>query len=549
MSNDNSFNLITTAWIPLVRSSGSREVVRPADLTLGIETDPFVDIDWPRPDLRCATLEFLIGLLALACPPREIDDWIERWEVPPSVSDLEAALTPLRDAFAFDGDGPRAYQDFEDLAAEPNSVEALLIESPGAQTVRNNAALLVKPGRIGVLSRASAAGALMTLQTMAPAGGAGIRTSLRGGGPLTTLVVPSGRASLWHRLWANVPAGGEAAERASLPRVFPWLVPTRVSGKDGHTTTPVDVDELQMFFGMPRRVRLDFEPNVERVACDLSGEIDDVIVRTYRTRPHGTNYDAWGGRHPLTPHYRSKPGDPVLYPVHGQSGRMGYRQWVAMLYGDAEKTRAPAACVSLFMAQRIWALGPGERDFRLVAAGYDMDNMKARAFVEAETPEIVAPEGDVEGIAEKARGLVKAASVAAVCLNQALKLALYGDGAEVGNDKTPVASARERFWADTNDSFFDVLNAVAAGVADADAVAGEPPYARVWQRVLRTAALSVFDDTAPMSDATSNDVKRVIDGRRFLVGALTGYGKQGKEFLASLKLPLPETKARKSERA
>jgi CRISPR system Cascade subunit CasA len=123
---------------------------------------------------------------------------------------------------------------------------------------------------------------------------------------------------------------------------------------------------------MPRRIRLNFEPNVERLPCDLTGEIDDVIVSTYRTRPHGTNYDAWGGRHPLTPHYR-KANDPVLYPVHGQDGRIGYRQWIAMLYGDSEGRREPATSVSLFVSTRKDDLPSGERSFRLMASGYAMD--------------------------------------------------------------------------------------------------------------------------------------------------------------------------------
>jgi CRISPR system Cascade subunit CasA len=175
-------------------------------------------------------------------------------------------------------------------------------------------------------------------------------------------------------------------------------------------TTPENVDWRQAFFGMPRRIRLDFESNVGRSACDLTGEIDDVIVRSYRTLPHGTSYDAWGGVHPLTPHYRSKAGDPIRYPVHGQEGRFGYRQWVAMLYGAKDGLREPALCVSKFVTHRKDDLPRADRSFRLMAAGYDMDNMKARAFIEAETPDINVPGGNSEAVAEKARDFVAAAN-------------------------------------------------------------------------------------------------------------------------------------------
>jgi hypothetical protein len=60
-----------------------------------------------------------------------------------------------------------------------------LLEAPGVSTEENNAALLVKAGRFEVMSRSAAAIALLTLQTMAPSGGSGHRTSLRGGGPLS----------------------------------------------------------------------------------------------------------------------------------------------------------------------------------------------------------------------------------------------------------------------------------------------------------------------------------------------------------------------------
>ena len=371
-----------------------------------------------------------------------------------------AAFAPFAPVFSFDGEGPRAYQDFEDFATEPTAVEALLIEAPGAATVTKNAALLVKPGRVEVLSRRAAAIALLTLQTMAPAGGAGHRTSVRGGGPLTTLVMPKRPATLWHGLWANVPSGEEPPTAAQLPRIFPWLAPTRLSTKDGRKTTPEDVDWRQAFFGMPRRIRLNFEPNVERLPCDLTGRIDEAIVRAYRTRPHGTNYEVWGNIHPLTPHYR-RPNDPAFYPVHGQKGRIGYRQWVAMLYGTKNRLSVPAACVSLFVSKRKDDLPRSDRSFRLMAAGYTMDNMKALAFMEAETPDITVPEGGIDAVAEKARDFVAAANVVAGALGQAVKISLYGEDADKRiqrlNDTTPLTTARDCFWSDTNDSFLKRL--------------------------------------------------------------------------------------------
>jgi CRISPR system Cascade subunit CasA len=401
-----------------------------------------------------------------------------------------------------------------------------------------------------VLSISTAALALLTLQTMAPSGGAGHRTSLRGGGPLSTLILPKAPSTLWHRLWANVPSSDRPATLEELPRIFPWLGPTRLSDKD-RVTTPDDVDWRQAFFGMPRRIRLNVEPNVDRLPCDLTGEIEDVIVRTYRTLKHGVNYEAWGGVHPLTPHYRAKPTAPVRNPVHGEDGRMGYRQWVAMLYGDKDGLREPAKCVSFFIQDRKDDLPPNERSFRLTAAGYAMDNMKALAFVEAETPDLTIADAE-EQVEQKCKDFVAAANNVAVALGRAVKLARYGEDAGIKIESTPLAVVRDRFWSATNDQFFAILNDLSALAAEA--FVGEA-ISRRWLSVLERAALAIFDDVAPIQDillrnfATKNGTVKnwLVEGRRQLVSMLRGYGPRGVELFKNLQLPVPETKKKRSK--
>jgi hypothetical protein len=154
VQNRRTFNLISAPWIPVIRESGRRDRIQPARLTDEIDTDPIRDLDFPRADFRCAALEFLIGLLTVACPP--CDDWKGRWTSPPSRATLEAAFAPFAAALTFDGEGPRAFQDLEEFSTKPTPVEALLIEAPGAETKKKNAALLVKAGLVEVLSRPAA---------------------------------------------------------------------------------------------------------------------------------------------------------------------------------------------------------------------------------------------------------------------------------------------------------------------------------------------------------------------------------------------------------
>ena len=127
----------------------------------------------------------------------------------------------------------------------------LLIEASGKITGKKNTTIFHKPGRVRVLAPAAAAMAFYPLQTYALTGGSGHFSSLRGGGPLTTLIVPGspradGVLPLWQRVWANVPCSSPL-EPSELAKIFPWRAPTRTSNDD-RLTTPADGQPLQAFW-------------------------------------------------------------------------------------------------------------------------------------------------------------------------------------------------------------------------------------------------------------------------------------------------------------
>ncbi|OYV37142.1 MAG: type I-E CRISPR-associated protein Cse1/CasA, partial [Rhodospirillales bacterium 20-64-7] len=140
------FSLIHDAWLPVRRAVSGPGIIRPAQITENIKDNPVVTIDWPRADFRLANFEFLIGLLATACPARDRREWPELFHAPPTPAALDTAFAPLAFAFELDGDGPRFMQDLEDFSVEPNDIANLLIESPGEQTLKKNADLLNKRG-------------------------------------------------------------------------------------------------------------------------------------------------------------------------------------------------------------------------------------------------------------------------------------------------------------------------------------------------------------------------------------------------------------------
>lgn len=242
-------NLVTDPWIPVRRADGRPDTIRPDQIA-----DPGIAaLDWPRPDLTLACYELLIGLTYLACPPRDEDDWLDG---PPDAARLASGLALLAPAFELLGDGPRFMQDLERLDGAPNAPDMLFIDSAGDSTAKKNADLMVRRHRYDALPPALAAMAVYALQDFAPSGGAGNRTSMRGGGPMVTLVNPP-EPGLWAMIWANVPYGAPLGS-GDLDRL-PWMRPTNVSDQ-GRITVPrgdgTGPPDPEVFFGMPRRLRL-----------------------------------------------------------------------------------------------------------------------------------------------------------------------------------------------------------------------------------------------------------------------------------------------------
>jgi CRISPR system Cascade subunit CasA len=380
---------------------------------------------------------------------------------------------------------------------------------------------------------------LFTFQSWAPAGGAGNLTGLRGGGPLTTLVLPHREISIWRLLWSNVPCGASPAA-ADLSRVFPWLSPT-VTSEGARRVTPQNANPLQCWWGMPRRIRLDFSAEGPAGLCDLTGVLDTVRVASWRQRPHGTKYDGWGRVHPLTPHYMSKMSG--YLPMHPQPGGIGYHHWLGLVLQSPDGRALPADAIATWRRDRTRDAGPDKA--RLIAAGYDMVNMKARAFVESEMPLTGAPDAAAQQrLDELATRLVRAADRVAELVPRLIRAALFTPGTTVKLDTELLSSARERLWEQTETEFFNALERSALRpTTDPD------PEPAAWLVRLRHTALALFDEAAPLSAFSGNAAPRIGRARRNLLFALTGFGKDGGALFETLGLPAAEPKAKKRKAA
>jgi CRISPR system Cascade subunit CasA len=175
---------------------------------------------------------------------------------------------------------------------------------------------------------------------------------------------------------------------------------------------------------------------------------------------------------------------------------------------------------------------------RLLAAGFDMDNMKARAFVESEMPLPAAPDAVTqEHLDRLAVRLVQAANQVAGLLRYAVRSALFRPGATVKLDAELFSSLRESMWEQTEAVFFALL---AAAPEDAT---------QQWLKRLRDLALVLFDEAAPLTPENGGAAPRIGKARRNLLFALLGYGKDGAALFSALDLPAPEAKAKKKGKA
>lgn len=541
-----SFDLRTERWIPFIRRSGVVEWANPT--ALGVSDDPVVGIASSRADFDGALHEFLIGLLTAALAPANDDEWIARFRDPPTAGEIASSLDGLPDAFKLDGDGPRVFQDLAAADfdnADVVSIDRMLIESPGEQGVKYNTDLFIKRNRTAQLGRPAAAMALITLQTYAPSGGSGHRTSLRGGGPLTTLIDPrvddGGRSvaqqrPLWDMLWANVETLDQLASRSPTgvstgsEHVFPWLAPTRTSGRDvgGRETTAADAHPLQAYFGMPRRIRLEFGP---AGMCDLTGRRDEVTVLGFRMLNYGVNYSNW--RHPLSPYYRVKSNAEWL-PMHGQPGGIGWRDWASLALDGVGADREPALSVSSFYRRGV-LLGVARP--RIHAFGYDMDNMKASGWVDATLPAFAIDDPAIRGrLHDEARAMVDAAGIAGLALGGAVRAVLFPHEDSLPGD---AGAMKDALWGATEAEFYKAMSAMADLAPDGFSAQAEGvQLKRQFVAQLEGAALDVFDRLCPAEGAGAETVRRRVLARYNLSASLRGFSKLGKKLFAALGLPV-----------
>lgn len=513
-------NLLEEPWMPVRRRDGSREWIAPHQIS-----DPnIVAFDADRPDFNGALAQFAIGLLQTTTPMYSPMAWKQLFANPPDAATLQSWFAPVMAVFEFDGEGARFMQDRTLVSPKKGAdkggdvggdeeFQQLLIECAGeGEKIKNNTDLFVKrqKDRFGVCL-ACGASALYTLQSSAPGGGRGYLVSVRGGGPLTTLLLCGESESLWRDLWLNVcerePFLQQTGDRdkSDLHFTYPWLGDIRKlqpagiaavyfegeKGKPKPTedqkpkVQPIQLHPAHVFWAMPRRIRLDFEAILEG-ECSICRRWSERLVRKYVTKNYGLNYKGvWD--HPLTPYYETNDG---WLPLHPQPDGFGYRHWLAWVLGLStnNKKQRPARVVEYFLEHRRRQL-PGQ--LRLWAFGYDMDKMKARCWYDSTLPlyGLADCEREAQRRIESEVGVwLAGAELAVSFLRGAIKDAWFSSDAR--GDFSAVDAS---FWNRTEPDFYRQLQRLIENVRD-DSGFDAAPVREVWHRLLVKTATDLFDN-------------------------------------------------------
>lgn len=509
-------NLLEDEWLTVIHRHGETHKIKGLwQITVGIDSDnPIVDIVVPRADFKGALYQLLIGLLQTTFAPKNEDVWEDFWHTPPDTNSLKNAFLTVTEAFSIDTDTPAFMQDFELLNDKQDvDIASLLIDTSGGGT------FFVKEGTTEKLSPYWASIALFSLQINAPSGGSGHRTSLRGGGPLTTLVLPNETeqaASLWHKLWLNIFTQQEVTglsgniELKDLAAIFPWLAPTRTSeaSKKDFITQPEQGHPYQMYWGMPRRIRLDFK-TTEAGECEISHESTEQLISQYRTKNLGVNYSStW--RHPLTPYVIDPENKKEPYSVKPQVGGFSYRHWLGLVLDDDGKNhKQTAQVVRIYLNSRQEIIG-GDYQPRLWLFGYDMDNMKARCWYETTMPIFPIPQSSKNLLQGYVGKMINAASEVALDVRSTLKQAWFSKPKEAKGELTFTDT---QFWQTTESDFYRLLKLLVENCQDEKKV--NELFAE-WKQLLRHQALTLFDHWALSSSNEDGDMKRVVIARRQL---------------------------------
>lgn len=270
-------NLLKDSWIPVQIDTGDVQLIKLRQL-LCREGEWKICLN--RDDMEFAALQLLVCLVQVVFMPADKRELLGRWQTPLGEEEYERGVRPFLEWFDLLHPQYPFMQIRGVKAAKVTPIQKLYIGLPDG----NNHAFFNRPDEYKKASLANAAILLFNQAMNSPSFGGGFKGSLRGGAPVTTLIVDE---SLRRTIWCNI-----LSKEFALP-LFPkieddvpvWCSPIKI--KEQMVTAQLGF--VRGLFWQPAHVELvcDQEEvvvgfNKEKFPFDIQ---DEVQVRW--PHPHG----------------------------------------------------------------------------------------------------------------------------------------------------------------------------------------------------------------------------------------------------------------------
>ncbi|MEW6220898.1 MAG: type I-E CRISPR-associated protein Cse1/CasA [Thermodesulfobacteriota bacterium] len=383
--------------------------------------------------------------------------------------------------------------------------------------------------------------------------GGGKFTSLRGGRPLSTLLIGE---TLWETAWLNVLEARHFEPVGPSPEhCFPWLAPEKfIKAKTGRSVSSEKMAPVHVYWGMPRRVLLQPEQLQSPVSCGICGqECRATCVRKFLDATMGMSYYHGDGKkkkpswirplHPLSPYEMSKGYPSALHPP---AGGLTYRHWLGLVYVDGDSNRQPATVIQRFLAER--------DDLRLWAYGYEMASANARYWHESIIPLVAIPAEVHEVYRHQVTTLVRAAQYASGALILALLRTAHGEvktdtqgvvlwkppkhlrsfdkgGVEQGDElaarekKAWWEEARLSFWQTTEPAFLAALHKL-GDLSSQSVEVNLAEDVRGFLRLVEARSTEIFDRMVEAGSIGVVDSRRVSLARQDMLRTIRGLARR-----------------------
>lgn len=454
------FNLIDEKWIPVICRSGNIRMIAPWEIS--DSTDEPIKLMFGRPDMNSAVTQFLIGLVQTAMAPEDDDAWLDMLESIPSPEQFKNEMMRYHDYFELIDEKQPFMQ--ETNINDVKDVFSLLIGSPGENTLKLNKDFFIK--RIndsGSLCLPCTAAALYTMQSMAPQGGSGYKSSLRGGSPLTTMVEGSNLAI---SIILNLIPKNQF-ELNSEKTIFPWTM------KPMESVQPTNNHAAMVFWATPRRICLNNPEPGECMICKSKG----MVIKSYNEVNKGSSYIDW--KHPLCPYYQNK--ENKLFPVATKTDLGHLNQWTSLAYTTSPTTHPAAVILHLHELSQDVEDILGKNTISFWMSGYENKSARIISWKDAREPLIInRTEKEKSNMIANLIGIVKLTEYGEKELDSSIKRMM----------KYKMPSMIDSYWNLCDLEFNRLLPSIPDSEYD--------DLIKSWSESVRNSCIHIFDELAEL---------------------------------------------------